>query len=201
MKTYIFILFLLSASLVSGCAGVVVGGAATGVAVAHDRRSTGTFIDDQDLKWKLSQAIYADKGISDEAHINITVYNGAVLLSGEAPSEDLKLRANAIAARTKKVVRVFNEITIESPSSVVSRSHDSYVTGKVKIALLDTPEDQLDLTHVKVVTENGTVFLMGMVTEKEATVATNLSRTVGGVKKIIKLFEYIPEQPQGTSGN
>lgn len=195
MKALIIIFALLLPSLLTGCAGVVLGGAATGVVVAHDRRSTGTFIDDQELQWKLSQALYEDKEINANAHINITVYNSRVLLSGEAPTEELKIKANAIAVKTKRVTQVFNEISIESPSSLLSRSNDTYITGKIKIRLLDVPRN-IDLTHIKVVTENSTVFLMGLPTREEAYLATEKVRHISGVKKVIKLFEYLEKPPK-----
>jgi len=120
-----------------------------------------------------------------------------VLLSGETPTEDLKIRANAIAAKSTQVKKVFNEITIGAPSSMLSRSSDSYITAKVKIALLRTPGENFDSTHIKVVSENGAVFLMGLVTEEEANIATEKASGVSGVQKVVKLFEYIEKQTEG----
>ena len=188
------ILILLVLTLLQGCAGVVVGGAATGVAVVHDRRSAGTVIDDQGTSWKVSQAIFKDQELSSPSHINVEVYNGAVLLTGETPSEDLKIRANAIAARiigTEKPV--YNELQIAAPTTISSRTNDAYITTKVKTALLDINEiPDFDFTRVSVTTEAGVVYLMGLVSTQEADAVTNKARNVAGVKKVVKLFEYIP---------
>ena len=188
------IMILLALTLLQGCAGVVVGGAATGVAVVHDRRSAGTVIDDQGTSWKVSQAIFKDQELSSPSHINVEVYNGAVLLTGETPSEDLKIRANAIAARiigTEKPV--YNELQIAAPTTISSRTNDAYITTKVKTALLDINEiPDFDFTRVSVTTEAGVVYLMGLVSTQEADAVTNKARNVAGVKKVVKLFEYIP---------
>lgn len=189
-----FILTLIIlASLTHGCTGVVVGGAVTGAAVVHDRRSPGTVIDDQGKSWKISNAIFNDKELSDPSHINVTVYNGAVLLTGETPSEDLKLRANAIAAQISGSEKpVFNELAIASPTSLSSRTNDAYITTKVKSAFLDIKSlPDFDVTRVKVTTENGVVYLMGLLGTEEADVVTERARNVSGVKKVVKLFEYI----------
>ena len=179
--------------LTHGCAGVVVGGAATGAAVIHDRRSAGTVIDDQGLGWKISNEIFSDKELSEPSHINVTVYNGAVLLTGETPTEDLKLRANAIAARVSdKEKPVYNELAIAEPTSLTTRTNDAYITTKVKTALFDIQSIKgFDVTRVKVTTENSVVYLMGLVTSVEADAVTEKTRNVGGVKKVVKLFEYI----------
>ena len=179
--------------LTHGCAGVVVGGAATGAAVIHDRRSAGTVIDDQGLGWKISNEIFSDKELSEPSHINVTVYNGAVLLTGETPTEDLKLRANAIAARVSdKEKPVYNELAIAEPTSLTTRTNDAYITSKVKTALFDIQSIKgFDVTRVKVTTENSVVYLMGLVTSVEADAVTEKTRNVGGVKKVVKLFEYI----------
>lgn len=188
------ILILLVLTLLQGCAGVVVGGAATGVAVVHDRRSAGTVIDDQGTSWKVSQAIFNDQELSSPSHINVEVYNGAVLLTGETPSEDLKIRANAIAARiigTEKPI--YNELQIAAPTTISSRTNDAYITTKVKTALLEINEiPDFDFTRVSVTTEAGVVYLMGLVSTQEADAVTNKARNVAGVKKVVKLFEYIP---------
>lgn len=191
MKRYLPILLILAPILIGGCAGAVIGGTAAGVAVAHDRRDAGTIINDQELAWKLTQAIYDDKHIAREAHINVSVYNGSVLLTGESPTEDMKLRANAIASAMPKIKNLYNEIIIAEPSSLLARSKDSYITARVKFALIDNSSQQRGLTSVKVVTENRVVYLMGMVSADEAELATHRARTVDGVAKVVKLFEYI----------
>ncbi|TNF93424.1 MAG: BON domain-containing protein [Gammaproteobacteria bacterium] len=179
---------------ITGCAGgVVVGGAATGAAVIHDRRSPGTVIDDQTTKWKIFDRILSDKKLFDASHINIAVYNRSVLLTGETPTEDLKLRAHAYARHTEKVQQVHNEIRIAEPSSLSVRTNDVFLSGKVNAALLNINIEGFDVTRVKVVTENSHVYLMGLLTEQEAKAVTEKARSIKGVKKVIRLFEYISE--------
>jgi len=186
------LIIALSAVIINGCAGIVVGGTATGVAVVHDRRSAGTVIDDQGMNWKISEAIFKDEELSSPSHINVTVYNSVILLTGETPSEDLKLRANAIAAQTSDNKKIHNELAIASPTSLTSRTNDTYITAKIKTALLDISGiEGFDVTRVKVVTENSVVFLMGLLTSQEANAVTNKARNVSGVAKIVRLFEYL----------
>lgn len=175
--------------LLQACAPVVVGTAATGVVVAHDRRTTGTVIDDQGIEFKANQAFYKDKEIEDSSHVNVTSFNLVVLITGETPSEELKQRVGNIVAALPKVTHVYNELTISAPSSLVSRSSDSLITSKVKTRLLTIKD--FDGTRVKVVTEKGIVYLMGLVTQQESEIATNAARQVGGVQKVVKLFQYI----------
>lgn len=183
---------LLACHLVlSGCAPVVVGGAATTASVAHDRRTTGSVVEDQAIEVRIYSDLHEDADIDRQTHINVTSYDGIVLLSGEAPSEALRTRAGQIARDTEKVRRVHNEIQIAAPSSMMTRSSDSWVTTKVKSSLFGVKIDGFDPSRVKVVTENGTVFLMGLVSQAEAAAATDQARQVGGVQRIVKLFEYL----------
>ncbi|MCW8964165.1 MAG: BON domain-containing protein [Gammaproteobacteria bacterium] len=186
------LLITILATTVSGCAGLAVGGAATGIAVIHDRRSSGTVIDDQGTNWKVSEAIFKDKELSDPSHINVTVYNNVVLLTGETPSEDLKLRANALAAQSSGNKKIYNELAIASPTSLTTRTNDTYITAKVKTVLLEIDNiPTFDPTRVKVVTEDSVVYLMGLVTTQESNAVTEKARNVSGVKKVVRLFEYL----------
>lgn len=180
---------LLACLMVSGCAGLVVGGAATGVAVATDRRTMGTVIEDQAIELKAAKALFENEDLNSQTHINVTSYNTIVLVSGEAPTEELRSEVIEIVRNIEKVRHVYDEITIAAPSSLVSRSSDSLITAKVKTRLLSLPD--FDGTRVKVVTENGTVFLMGLLTGEEAENVTAAARKVGGVQKVVKLFEIV----------
>ena len=194
LKTYILLALVIVITHTQGCTtAVVVGGAATGAAVIHDRRSSGTVIDDQGASWKISHAIFSDKELSEPSHINVAVYNGAVLLTGETPSEDLKLRANAIAVQAVGSDKpIYNELAISAPTSLSTRTNDAYITSKVKTALFDIQSlPDFDVTRVKVITENSVVYLMGLLTTAEADAVTDKARNVSGVKKVVKLFEYI----------
>jgi len=178
--------------LLSGCAATVVGaGAAVGTTatVAHDRRTTGTFIEDQAIELKAIKSFFSDKEINDSSHINVTSYNTVVLITGETPSEDIRQRIVNIVKTTPKVTHVYDELTIAAPSSWTSRTSDSLITSKVKTKLLTLKD--FDGTRVKVVTEKGVVYLMGLLTRAESDIATSEAQQTGGVQKVVKLFQYI----------
>lgn len=178
--------------LLSGCAAVVIGaGVAAGATatVAHDRRTTGVFIEDGTIEQKALKGFSADAEIKESSHINVTSYNMVVLVTGEAPSEDIRNRIVNIVREIPEVTHVYNELTIAAPSSWTSRSSDSLITSKVKTNLLTV--DDFDGTRVKVVTDKGIVYLMGILTRAEADIATGEAQRTGGVQKVVKLFQYI----------
>jgi osmotically-inducible protein OsmY len=179
-------------SLLGGCAAVVVTGAATSANAVHDRRTVGAFIDDEGIELKARLAITEDKELYSQVHINIISVNGIVLLVGQAPTEALRMKVEELTRGIEKVRVVHNEITIAAPNSYMTRSSDSLITAKVKGSLFGIRgQEGFDPTRVKVVTENGIVYLMGILYRSEAdAVATNASR-VSGVQKVVKLFEYI----------
>lgn len=173
--------------VVSGCAAVVVGGAAaTGVMVAEDRRTVGTMTEDQGIEFKASGRI--DEKVKG-AHINVTSYNRAVLLTGEVPSEAAKSDAERVARAVDNVRSVFNELQVSGNTSLQARTNDTVLTSKVKARFVDARK--FSPLHVKVVTENGIVYLLGMVKRQEAADATEIARTTGGVRKVIRVFEYL----------
>ena len=187
----IFLISLIPLML-SGCAAAVIGaGAAAGTtaAVAHDRRTTGTFIEDQNIELKAVKSFYSDKEINDSSHLNVTSYNLVVLITGETPSEDIRNRIVNIVREIPKVTHVYDELTIAAPSSWTSRTSDSLITSKVKTKLLTL--DNFDGTRVKVVTDKGVVYLMGLLTRAESDVATKVAQETGGVQKVVKLFQYV----------
>jgi len=174
--------------LLQGCAPVVVGGAATGASVAYDRRTAGTVIDDQGIEFKASYALFNNKEIYDQSHINVTSYNGIVLLTGETPSESLKQKVTAEIKKIPKVRRIHNELAIAAPSALPSRSSDGWITSKIKAKM--TTDEKTDPFHVKVVTERGIVYLMGMLSRAEGERAVNLVKNTAGVQRVVKIFEY-----------
>lgn len=180
-------------ALLHGCAAVVVGGAATSANVAHDQRTTGTFIEDEAIELKSLKAFTDDKEIYNQAHLNVTSFNTIVLVTGEVPTEELRQRTIQIVRNIAKVTLVHDEISIAGPSSLMSRSGDTLITTKVKTKLI--AEKNLDGTHVKVVTENGVVYLMGLLTREDADKATEITRQTGGVQKVVKLFQYNDKPP------
>ncbi len=176
----------------SGCAPLVIGGvAATTASVAHDRRTAGSMIEDDAIKLRVGNAIHDEKSLNENSHINVTTFNGIVLLSGETPTETFRNQADEIARAQEKVRRVYNELVIAAPSSMMTRSSDSWITAKVKGSLVGLDIKGFDPSRVKVTTENGTVFLMGLVYHQEADAAVDATRKVGGVQRVVKLFEYL----------
>jgi len=178
--------------LTSACAPVVVGGAmATTATVAHDRRTTGAVVEDTAITQRVKSGLGSDEELDKNAHINVEVFNGWVLLTGETPTEAMRNRAGEIARAQDKVRRVFNELTIAAPSSMMTRSSDGWITTKVKSALIGIKIEGFDPTRVTVVTENGTVYLMGLVYHKEADATVAKTQEVAGVQRVVKLFEYL----------
>lgn len=174
--------------LLQGCATAVVTGAATGAAVFHDRRSTGAVIDDQGIEFKVSSSLFANKAIYDQSHINATSYNGIVLLTGETPSEELKQQVTSEIQAIPKVRRIHNELLIAAPSALPSRSSDAWITSKIKAKL--TTDQSIDPFYIKVVTEHGVVYLMGLVSHAEADRAVSIVTKSAGVQRVVKIFEY-----------
>lgn len=182
-------LILASVYLLGGCTAAVVGGAVAGTSVALDKRTTGDYVEDQNIKAKYTHLYYKDDELSDHTHINVTSYNRQVLITGEAPTEQYKQRLSEIASQIKNVRKYFNEVVISEPSSMSTRTNDSYLTSKIKTSVFSNMSE-LDGAQVKVVTESSSVYLMGLVTRKQGNQITEIARTTNGVKRVIKLFEY-----------
>ena len=189
------VLCLFCVPMIQGCAGALVPGAMTGAvgaagAVAgQERRTPGTFIDDELIEHKVASAIAEDVLLSDQTHINATSFNGIVLLTGEAPGESLRTRITEIARSIDKVRGVQNEIALLAPSTLLARAGDAVVTGKVKAALFRDKE--ISAGRVKVVTERGVVYLMGLLRQEEVDRATEIARRVGGVQRVVKVVDYV----------
>lgn len=187
LTTSLFILF--SLYILSGCTAAVVGGAVAGTSVALDKRTTGDYVEDQNIKAKFTHLYYQDEQLSEQTHINVTSYNRQILITGEVPTEQDKQKLSNIANQIKNVRNHFNEVSIGKPSSMSTRTNDSYLTSKIKTSIF-TNMNELDGAQVKVVTESGSVFLMGLVTREQGNQITEITRTTNGVKRVIKLFEY-----------
>lgn len=181
-------LILSASALLSGCVPLIVGGAAAGgAAVATDRRAADVMATDQRIEAQAGQRI--GTLIKDDGHVNITSYNKQVLLSGETRTEALKQEVERVAAAIEGVKTVHNEIQVGPLASLAARSNDSYLTGAVKARFVN--DQKFNPLHVKVVTEAGTVYLLGIVTRKEADDATNIARHVSGVKRVVRVFDYV----------
>ena len=173
----------------SACAPLVVGGAVMTGMVATDRRTTGSQVEDEGIELKVASAIRQELG--DNVHLNVTSFNKRVLLTGEVRTQALKERAEKLAQSQENVGDIVNDLAVTLPSSLTQRSKDTIITGQVKAAFLDAQD--LQVNTIKVVTERGIVYLMGRVTAREAKRATDVARTIGGVTKVVRVFEEISE--------
>lgn len=176
--------------LLQGCFPLVAGGVGAGAAMVADRRTSGAYVEDEGIEWRTSSALRDRLG--DAVHINVTSFNRNVLLTGEAPSEAHRAEAERVAGGIANVKGIVNEIQIAGTSSLTSRGNDSLITSKVKARFVDSA--QFSANHIKVVTEAGTVFLLGIVTRREADAATEVARRTDGVRKVVRVFEYITDQ-------
>lgn len=183
---------LVLCNMAYGCAPLVIGGAvAAGGGAAYSRRSTGAQLDDEGIEIKAIRELAEDQQVREQAHVNVISYNGVVLLVGQAPTEEMRTRIETIVKNIPKVRLTHNEMTVAAPNSFTSRSSDTIITSKVKTRILGVTgnDDSLGL-RTKVVTENGIVYLMGLLSRQEADAVTNAARQVGGVQRVVKLFEY-----------
>jgi osmotically-inducible protein OsmY len=183
-------LVLCLASTLGACAPVLIGGAAMTGLVATDRRTSGAQVEDEAIELKTASQIRSSLG--ERVHVNVTSYNRQVLLTGEVPTAQDRQKVEQVVARVDNVRQVLNELAVQSTSSLSQRSNDVLTTGKVKAAYVDAQD--LFANAFKVVTERGVTYLMGRVTQREATRATDIARSVGGVQKVVRVFEIITEE-------
>ncbi|MBU4520086.1 MAG: BON domain-containing protein [Gammaproteobacteria bacterium] len=178
------------AATVSACAPLMVGGALTGAVVATDRRSSGAQLDDQGIE--LRAASHLREQMGSRARISVTSYNRRVLLTGEVANERDKALASETVSKTDNVASVFNELEITNSPTFREKAEDTLLTGRVKAGLVDAKN--LSTNSFKVVSERGSVFLMGRVTQREADQATEVARTTKGAQRVVRLFEIISEE-------
>jgi osmotically-inducible protein OsmY len=175
-------------SQLQGCAAVAVGGAAVGTSVALDRRTAGVYVSDQEIELRAMNRL-REAFPQKNDNISATSYNRQVLLTGQVPDEASRARATEVVKDIPDVRTVFNELGISGVTSLTSDANDVTITGSVKTRLLR--DERVPGAKIKVVTEAGVVYLMGLVTQAEANVATEIARTTSGVVKVVTLFEYI----------
>lgn len=180
-------LVLIMATQLTACLPAVVGGAAAGGMMAADRRTSGIYIEDEGIEIKAEKNI-ADQ-VGDKIHVNVTSYNRNVLITGEAEDEATKAKAEAIVKAVDNVRSVTNELAVDMKSTIANRNNDAYVTSKVKARMLK--EGRFPANYVKVVTESSVVYLLGLVTHKEAEDAVEIASSTDGVYRVVKVFEYI----------
>jgi osmotically-inducible protein OsmY len=186
-----FFLLALALPVLAGCFGAAAVGMGAGALVLGDRRLSETYITDQGIELRAGNRISEKHG--DKVHVNVTSYNRMLLLTGEAPSAEIKADIEKLASGVPGVKSISNELAIAGPSSFGGRSNDTYLTSKVKARFVDA--NKFSPNHVKVVTEAGVVFLLGIVTQAEANDAVEIARTTGGVQKVVRVFEMVsPEQ-------
>ncbi|MGA2548664.1 MAG: BON domain-containing protein [Burkholderiaceae bacterium] len=173
----------------AGCIPVIATGVVAGTYAATDRRSVGAISDDKVISVRADNLI--EKEFGDGSHITVTSFNRKVLLTGEVPDDRAKVRAERIVNGVENVTGVVNELAVSPPSSFTSRSSDTFITSEVKAHLIN--EKDIYANVFKVVTERGTVYLMGRVTEREGDYAANIARQIGGVLGVVKVFDYISE--------
>lgn len=197
MKNTILLIFSVFWVL-QGCVPLVIGGAATSASVIHDRRSVGTVLDDKTLGLFLAGKIANNKRLAENSHVNVTVYNGLALLTGEAVNERIKEEIGALVrdSGTGTIKEIANYLLIGPRSTFMNRIYDSKLATKLKTVLFDVALPGFDPTRVKIVTEQGVGFLMGIVTSQEAEAVVNVTRRVSGIRRIVTLFNINDRQNQ-----
>jgi len=194
-KVLVFCAILISSSLLSSCSPVFQGAAAvtTVATMSNDRRTMGEILDDKTLYIDLGNMVYKDPML-DDAHINFNVYSQSVLMTGEAPSENvIEYLESIVKSKSPKIRQVINEVAIMPKSSYLERAKDGVITVQIETLFFD--QEVFHPSHVAVLTERGVVYLMGSVTKREAEHATNIASKAKNVKKVVKLFNYLMVRP------
>ena len=185
--TGFYVMLIVSAStlLLQGCFPLAATGIGAAALMVDDRRSTGVYIEDENIEWK-ARGRLIDR--FKDTHVNVTSFNLTVLITGEVPSEQVKTEVADAIRGIASVKNVVNELVIGGNTAYTARANDTLITTNVKTRFINN--GKFSINHVKVVTESGTAFLMGIVTREEAEAATELARTTAGVSRVVKVFEY-----------
>jgi len=185
------LLLVAAQPLMQGCGPAVVAGIAVGASVVHDRRTATTVYEDQQIELQAAAEHFKDPNLRAHSRISVTSYNHVVLLTGQADTEEIRQLFAERVSRLPEVRRVVDEVSVGPFASLASESEDALITSRVKFDLTQIDVSGFDPTRVKVVTEAGIVYLMGLVTPAEADAAVEKARYVPGVRKVVKVFEYI----------
>jgi len=185
----LWILLAAALPIFGGCFGATVVGVGAGALMAADRRPSETFVTDESIELRSASRI--GEALGDRAHVNVTSYNRAILLTGEVPDAAARSQVEKIASGVPNVKAISNEVQVAGVSTLGARGNDAYITSKVKARFIDA--NKFAVIHVKVVTEGGTVYLLGMVTQRESDDAVEIARTTGGVQRVVRMFEFISE--------
>ncbi len=189
-STFSVIAILFLSTLLQGCAGVVVGGAAATATALHDRRTLGVFVEDQTIEFKAAEMVDADPDLEQSSRIVVTSYNMVVLITGQTANQTLKARAEQRVAGVDRVRRVVNELEIGSTASLGERTRDAALVAEIKYKLTGIDIPDFDPLRVKIIAERGTIYLMGLLTQAEGNAVTDLVRQISGVHRVVKVFEY-----------
>ncbi|MCX4028301.1 BON domain-containing protein [Endozoicomonas sp. SM1973] len=176
---------------INGCTPILTATHEGPITQNQGKRTLGSIVDDETIETLAQVNLEKVNPEFKNNHVVVTSFNGTVLLTGQVATEALKNQAGQEARKLQKVKQVYNELEVSSPISYLARSNDSWLTSKIKTKML--ANEKVPASRVKVVTENGVVFLMGLVTQQEANEAVNVVRTSYGVQKIVKVFEYIDQ--------
>jgi osmotically-inducible protein OsmY len=187
MRVVSLLLLVLVSGSLQGCFPVVAVGVGAGVLMAQDRRGRDAYIEDQQIETNAFERL--DKQFKSVMHVNVTSYNHNVLISGEVLDESTKTEIGKIVSDIKNVRDVNNDLAVSSISSLASRSNDGLITSNVKLRFVN--DKRFNADHIKVVTENGTVYLMGLVNRAEADAATDVTSATKGVQRVVIMFEYL----------
>jgi len=187
MRIVSVLLLVLVSGALQGCFPVVAAGVGAGALMANDRRTTGAYVEDEAIEDKAVNLI--DKQYKNKVHVNVTSFNRSVLLSGEVPTAADKVEIEKLITSIQNVRNVNNELAVSGLSGLTSRGSDSLITSNVKVRFMNNKRFNAD--QIKVVTENGTVYLMGIVKHDEAAAATEITSNTSGVQRVVKLFEYL----------
>lgn len=180
---------LVLVALLQGCVAAAVVGVVGGASVAADNRSLGNQIDDQKIELDAHAKLANSEALNNNTNLHVISVNGSVLVIGQAPNSYLRDQAIKAINEVNGINQLHNQIRVSNTTSFTTKSNDVWLTSKVKTALFG--RDELDATNIKVVTENGEVFLMGLVTKAQADIAVDIARNVGGVNRVFKIFEYL----------
>jgi len=189
MRSSLALLFVVMTLFVlQGCAPLIIGaGVGAGVMMADDRRTSATMLEDQTIEIKAANRIQERFG--NEVRVGVTSFNRYVLLTGQVPNEEVKTEVGLLVLEVANVRNIQNELTVSGATSLMSRSNDGLLSTRVKGRLVQNKN--VGANHVKVVTESGSVYLMGLVTRAEAEEAAQTAATTGGVERVVKVFEYL----------
>ncbi|MCD8512118.1 MAG: BON domain-containing protein [Nitrincola sp.] len=183
------LLLLLTVFTITGCSTIVSSTRETPIEENEGRRTIGNFIEDNSIEFKAKVNINKGSPALSQSNVSVNAFNGQVLLTGQVPDQRTKDEASQVVSTLREVRKIHNELEIAGPTSLMIRANDTYLGGRVKAQLL--ADNRTHGMRIKVVTENGTVYLMGLVTRQEGEVAVEVVRNIVGVNRIVKVFEYI----------